>query len=71
MFSDCELLSSLPDISKWNTQNVTNLNRMFSNCISLSSLPDIAKWNIQNVTEKSDMFIGCNENIIILQFNEI
>ena len=49
MFSNCELLSSLPDISKWNTQNVTNMSSMFSNCKILSSLPDISKWNTQNV----------------------
>ena len=29
MFSGCSSLSSLPDISNWNTNNVTNMNGMF------------------------------------------
>ena len=32
MFSWCSLLSSLPDISKWNTNNVTNMSSMFYDC---------------------------------------
>ena len=50
MFSGCASLSSLPDISKWNTNNDTNMNGMFWLCSSLSSLPDISKWNTNNVT---------------------
>ena len=30
MFSECSSLLSLPDISKWNTNNVTNMSRMLS-----------------------------------------
>jgi len=30
MFNGYESLSSLPDISKWNTINVTDMNHMFS-----------------------------------------
>ena len=41
MFSSCEKLSSLPDISKWNTTNVNNMSFMFNNCISLSYLANI------------------------------
>ena len=51
-----ESLSSLPDISKWNTQNVTTMSWMFYNCISLSSLPDISQWNNQNVTTMTGIF---------------
>ena len=29
MFSECSSLSSLPDISKWNTNNVTSMISMF------------------------------------------
>ena len=35
MFSNCISLSSLPDISIWNTNNVKNMSRIFCNCISL------------------------------------
>ena len=53
-------LLSLPDISKWNTKNVTDMNSMFYCCSSLSSLPDISKWNTQNVTNMSNMFYCCS-----------
>ena len=59
MFSDCELLSLLPDISKWNTSNATNMSYIFSDCKSLSSLPDISKWNTSNVNNMSYMFSDC------------
>ena len=49
MFSECSSLSSLPDISKWDTSKVINMSNIFSGCISLSSLPDISKWNTNNV----------------------
>ena len=49
MFSDCLSLESLPDISKWNTTNVTDMSLMFSGCKTLESLPDISNWNTTNV----------------------
>ena len=64
MFYGCSLLLSLPDISKWNTINVTEMNAMFSECLSLSSLPNISKWNINNVTNMNHMLSVC-PNIII------
>ena len=45
MFSGCNSLISLPDISKWNTDNVTDMSGMFSGCYSFISLPDISKWD--------------------------
>ena len=66
MFNNCGSLSSLPDISKWNTNNATNMNSLFSNCTSLSSLPDISKWNISKLKDKYGMLLGCNINLIIL-----
>ena len=59
MFYNCELLTSWPDISKWNINHVTNMIRMFEDCkslSSLSSLPDISKWNTNNVTYINYMF---------------
>ena len=64
MFSDCSSLTSLPNISKWNTSNVTNINSMFSYCSSLTSLPNISKWNtskIYNLNENNNIFQGCNK----------
>ena len=60
MFGKCSSLSSLPDISKWSTNNVINMKNMLYACSSLSSLPDISKWSI-NMYE---MFKECL-NIII------
>jgi len=47
LFFECESLTSLPDISKWETQNNSNLSYIFFGCRSLKSLPDISKWNIK------------------------
>ena len=49
MFYNCSLLKSLPDISKWNTNNVTDMSLIFYDCHSLISLPDISKWNTNNI----------------------
>ena len=38
-------ISYLCDISKWDTNNVKNMNGIFYGSSSLSSLPDISKWN--------------------------
>jgi len=60
MFYKCSSLLSLPDISKWNTNNVKNMSYMFDGCSSLSSLPDISTWITNNVKDMSYMFNGCS-----------
>ena len=45
MFYNCISLLSLPDISKINTNDVTDMSKMFYNYSTLLSLPDISKWN--------------------------
>ena len=35
MFDGCSSLSSLPDISKWNTNNITDMSGMFNGCSKL------------------------------------
>ena len=49
IFLECSSLSKLPDISKWNTEKVTNMNGFFSKCSNLISIPDISNWNTMNV----------------------
>ena len=49
MFYNCSSLSFLPDISKWNTNNVNDMKGIFSECKSLESLPDISKWNSNKI----------------------
>ena len=63
MCYNCLLLSSLPDISKWNTDNVIDMNSIFYNCSSLTSLPDISKWNTDNVTDMKNTFYFCSSLI--------
>ena len=41
IFANCLSLLELPDISKWNTNNVNNMSYIFCNCKSLKELPDI------------------------------
>jgi len=53
MFAECSSLSSLPNISEWNTNDVTDMSCMFAQCSSLLSLPDISKLNTNNVTDMS------------------
>ena len=44
MYKRCESLSVLPDLSKWNTKNISNMNKMFYRCKSLLSLSFLSKW---------------------------
>ena len=55
IFYNCYELESLPDISKWNTENVINMTGLFGCEFSLDYksnlkiIPDISKWNTCNV----------------------
>ena len=63
MLCECSSLSSLPDISKWNTSNIRDINYMFYKCSSLSSSPDMSKWNI-NFKKMSSMPSEFNKILI-------
>ena len=65
IFCGCNKLSSLPDISKWDTSNVTDMSGMFYKGYTLSSLPDISKWDTSKVTNMSSMFSNCKESLNI------
>ena len=60
MFSYCDTLISLPDISNIDTSNVINMGSLFSGCFSLKSLPDLSRWNTSNVRNMSFMFNSCS-----------
>ena len=66
MFYDCSSLSSLPDISKWNVENLLDAFYMFGNCISLKSLPDFSKWKFKNENIKSFGMLSGLTNISFL-----
>ena len=59
MFYNCKSLISLPDISKWNTHNVTDMSGMFHECSSLKEL-NLNNFNTINVTNMSGMFSTCS-----------
>ena len=56
LFLGCSSLISLPDMYKWDTNDIKDMNSIFSGCSSLISLPDISKWNINNVYDMNYMF---------------
>ena len=65
MFYRFSSLISLPDISKWNTQNINNLNCIFENCSLLTFIPNISKWKFNYKIKINNIFKGCNSLIII------
>ena len=60
MFQGCNSLLSSPDISKWDTKNVTNMRAIFSGCKSLKSIPDISNWDTGNIENMNSIFCECN-----------
>ena len=56
MFENCLSLSSLPDISKWNTINVNNTMKIISNCILLLIIPNLSKVNVNKRSNKIPRF---------------
>ena len=68
MFESCNSLKLIPDISKWDTRNVTDMSSMFENCNSLKSLPDISNWDTRNVANMSFMFEGCDKKLVPKKF---
>ena len=52
IFHQCNSISSLPDISRWNIYKVINKNYMFSRFESLSSLSDLSNWKTADNSTK-------------------
>jgi surface protein len=67
MFFGCTSLENMPNISKWNTQNVTDFSYMFSYCYSLLILPKTNKWITTNEADRSNMTHGCSESASALK----
>ena len=57
MFDGCSALTEL-DLLNFNTDNVTDMNRMFYSCKALTTL-DLSNFNTANVTDMGYMFNGC------------
>lgn len=58
MFQSCWYLTSVGDISGWDTSKVTSMSSMFFNLISMTSL-DLSGWDTSNVTDMESMFDNC------------
>ena len=69
MFSGCQKLSSL-DLSKFNTEKVTNMLGMFEDCQELSSL-DLSNFNTKEVKYMGNMFFNCSalSSLTLSNFN--
>ena len=52
-------LELLPDISKFDAKNVTNISKMFSWLHSLKSISDISKWDTKDVKKINSMLCEC------------
>ena len=59
LFSYCNI-SSIPDISKWDTRNVVAMNCMFMQCVNLKSISDISKWNTSKLKNLINIFCECH-----------
>ena len=59
MFENCRSLTKLPDISKWETNNVEDMSSMFSNCSNLKILPNITIWDTRKVKRLNNILQGC------------
>ena len=71
MFSNCSSLEILPpNISGWNTINVSNMECLFSNCSSLKILPDLSKWNTENITSFKNLFYSCSSLEILSDISQ-
>jgi surface protein len=60
MFKNCDTLSALPDIGKWDTSNVTNMSGLFWKCSTVIHISNsIENWNMENVKSISGIFADC------------
>ena len=59
-FEKCTNIISL-DFTKFNTENVDNMELMFNECYKLKEIKGINKFNTRKVTDMSAMFQECNE----------
>ena len=60
MFYRCVALTSVGDLSGWDTSSITNASCMFGGCYKLASL-DVSNFDTSNVEDMSSMFNGCWE----------
>ena len=53
-------LESLPDISRWDTENINDMNSIFYKCSSLKLLPDISNWKTNSLKDIKICFLNAH-----------
>ena len=51
MFNCCSSLTMIPNISKWKTNNLIEINEIFYGCSSLLIDPDISNWDLNKIKD--------------------
>jgi surface protein len=51
-----QTIAKYGDISTWDVQNVTNMNKLFEDFHDFNE--DISNWNVSNVTNMESMFLN-------------
>ena len=59
LFSGCENVKTLPDLSINNVSNLYDFSNIFQKCCSLKSLPDISKWKTSKAIFLKCIFKDC------------
>jgi len=60
VFLVCEKLTTVGDISKWDTSNAWTMAATFQGCVKLQSL-DLSRWNTSKVRTMNKMFLNCHK----------
>ena len=68
---NCKSLITLPDLSKWNINQVDNMCHMFHGCLSLAYLPNISSWSCSWVIDIFNGTISLVSKTIIYLKNTI
>ena len=60
-FANCSNLTTIGDVSGWNTIQVTNLSNTFADCAKITdaSIAYVSGWDTQNVTDMASTFARC------------
>ena len=59
MFHECDCLSKINKINKWETLNLNSIRKMFKGCRALEELPDISEFVTNKITDLTSIFEGC------------
>ena len=59
MFSNCDALTNIGNLSGWDISHVINMSSMFSNCDALTNIGNLSGWDTSQVTDMNHMFSGC------------